>query len=296
MKSYCPIKPETVSDGAKDVSFSQKLWEKKHPSHCPTPIFFFTVESFLRRNSVQTLFSVRIKWLLGSHVICRTTVTKFTGWVTEMFTFQLNVYTVAISSATFNCYNRMVTIKHTRVSDGIVPHAVGKEIDSLLAKYVVWHNPLLIGMQWTCGIRHGVNGVAGDGVSGEQRSGTATGGVGWGTPTWKRGAVFVIGSMLPGMLLRVRLECILFVDFRMRLAVGFGAAMLGGGVGYLGEGRDIVEGKIGHPLFHPLFQCACHPLFWRGDIWCASQISGWMDPLVDRVFKALFGVLNVARQ
>jgi hypothetical protein len=27
-------------------------------------------------------------------------VTKFTGWVTEMFTFQLNVYTVAISSAT----------------------------------------------------------------------------------------------------------------------------------------------------------------------------------------------------
>ncbi len=27
-------------------------------------------------------------------------MTKFTGWVTEMFTFQLNVYTVAISSAT----------------------------------------------------------------------------------------------------------------------------------------------------------------------------------------------------
>ncbi len=97
MKSYRPIKPETVLDGAKDVSFSQKLWEKKHPSHRPTPFFFETVESSLRRNSVQTLFSVRIKWLLGSHVICRTTVTKFTGWVTEMFTLQLNVYTVAIS-------------------------------------------------------------------------------------------------------------------------------------------------------------------------------------------------------
>jgi hypothetical protein len=40
MKSYRPIKPETVSDGAKDVSFSQKLWEKKHPSHRPTPFFF----------------------------------------------------------------------------------------------------------------------------------------------------------------------------------------------------------------------------------------------------------------
>ncbi len=40
----------------------------------------------------------RIKWLLGSNVIiCRTTATKFTGWVTEMFTFQLNVYTVAFS-------------------------------------------------------------------------------------------------------------------------------------------------------------------------------------------------------
>ena len=39
MKSYRPIKPETVSDGAKDVSLSQKLWEKKHPSHRPTPFF-----------------------------------------------------------------------------------------------------------------------------------------------------------------------------------------------------------------------------------------------------------------
>ncbi len=32
-----------------------------------------------------------------AHVICRTTVTKFTGCATEMFMFQLNVYTVAFS-------------------------------------------------------------------------------------------------------------------------------------------------------------------------------------------------------
>ncbi len=80
MKLYRPIKPEPVSDGAKDVSFSQKLWEKKHPLHRPTLFFFFK-----RSNPLY----VGIQY--------KTTVTKFTGWVTEMFTFQLNVYTVAIS-------------------------------------------------------------------------------------------------------------------------------------------------------------------------------------------------------
>ncbi len=53
MKSYHPIKPEPVSDGAKDVSFSQKLWEKKHPSHRPTPFYFWKVEFSLRRNSLK---------------------------------------------------------------------------------------------------------------------------------------------------------------------------------------------------------------------------------------------------
>jgi hypothetical protein len=69
-------------------------------------------------------------------------------------------------------------------------------------------------------VQVGVTHVAGDGVRGERQLGTVVGEVGWGSLPWRRGAVFVIGGMLPGMLLRVHLECICLVNFRMRFVWG----------------------------------------------------------------------------
>jgi hypothetical protein len=70
----------------------------------------------------------------------------------------------------------------------------------------------------------GVSCTVASGFRGEQHGGTAVGG----RVTGQHCAVLVIGGMLPGMLLPVCCKCILFVNFRTHMAVGFGADMIGG--------------------------------------------------------------------
>jgi hypothetical protein len=66
-----------------------------------------------RRNSVQTLFSVRIKWLLGSYVTLPNNHDKGYWMGGRNVTFQLNVYTVAISFATKIVINEWLPLNKT---------------------------------------------------------------------------------------------------------------------------------------------------------------------------------------
>ncbi len=81
----------------------------------------------------------------------------------------------------------------------------------------------LIGMNQTHGVCVGASYIVTPGVQGEWRGGTAVGGRAKGQCC----AVLIICGMPPGMLFCISCECVCFVNFRTRFAVGFGADMIG---------------------------------------------------------------------
>jgi hypothetical protein len=88
--------------------------------------------------------------------------------------------------------------------------------------------PPLIGMKRTFGMRVGITGTVGVTWQGD-RQGLIVGVAGVvGTSMQQRFRILTMGGMPPGTLLRVSHECIHFVFFNFRGAVGFGAVMMGG--------------------------------------------------------------------
>ncbi len=88
--------------------------------------------------------------------------------------------------------------------------------------------PPSIGMKRTFGMRVGITGTAGVTWQGD-RQGLMVGVAGVvGTSMRRQFCILTMGGTPPGTLLRICHECVCFVFFNFRGAVGFGAVMMGG--------------------------------------------------------------------
>ncbi len=111
---------------------------------------------------------------------------------------------------------------------GLLPYTFGKEINSFLAYYILRSYSTRNWNFW--GAVPGLVNFLGD-LRGPVVGGAGVVGVSIGVVSvsmCQRFPILTIWGVLPGMLWRVRRECVLVVFFNFLGAVGFGAVMIGG--------------------------------------------------------------------